>query len=64
MSEKITFRIIVYHKPVIYLKISEKHTFATSGLICIKRKQCGNRRHLVRWKAKPYNKLSTVTMYT
>ena len=30
----------------------------------IKRKQCGNRRHLVRWKAKTSNKLSTVTMDT
>ena len=30
----------------------------------IKRKQCGNRRHLVRWKAKTSNKLSTVTIDT
>ena len=30
----------------------------------IKRKQCGNRRYLVSWKAKTSNKLSTVTMDT
>ena len=33
--------IIVYHNPIIHLKISEKRILATPELICIKRKQCG-----------------------
>ena len=41
--------IIANRKPIIHLKISEKRILATHGLICIKRKQCGNRRHLVRY---------------
>ena len=39
--------IVLHRKPIIHLKISEKRTLTTPGLICIKRKQCGNRRHLV-----------------
>ena len=58
------FRIIVYRMPIIRLKISEKRILATHELICIKRKQCGNRRYLVSYTSKMYGELSTVTMDT
>ena len=56
--------MIVYRKPIIHLKISEKRISATPGLICIKRKQCGNRRYLVSYASQVYCELSTVTMDT
>ena len=58
------FCILVHRKPIIHLKISEKCILTTPELICIKRKQCGNRRYLVSYTSWMYGELSTATMDT
>ena len=61
---KNTLALSVHRKPTIHLKISRKRISVTTGLIYIKRKQCGNRRHLVSYTLKTCGELSTVTMDT